>query len=113
MAWREQLSKFWDGVRFGPLEAGPHDGELHFEVPVYFGGLNPDALRVELFAESQDGGDPVRRQMTRGGPLTGNGYLFSAIIPEARNAADFTPRVMPFHPHAAVPLEAQEILWRK
>jgi starch phosphorylase len=82
-------------------------------VPVYFGGLNPDAVRVELFAESQNSGESLRQQMTRGGQLDGNGYLYSTSVPATRDPGDFTPRLTPYHRHAAVPLEAQEILWRK
>jgi starch phosphorylase len=113
LAWREQLARFWQDVRFGTLGAEPRDGQIYFDVPVYFGGLNPDAVRVELFAERQNSGEPVRQQMTRGGQLDGNGYLYSTSVPATRNPGDFTPRAMPYHPHAAVPLEAQEILWRK
>jgi len=113
LAWREELAKHWQDLRFGPLEAEPRDSLLFFQVPVYFGELNPDAVRVELFADRQDAGEVLRQQMTRGGKLDGNGYLYSTTVPATRNAADFTPRVLPFHPHAAVPLEANEILWRK
>jgi glycogen phosphorylase len=80
---------------------------------VYFGGLSPDAVRVELFAESQNSGEPLCLPMTRGGQLEGNGYLYSTSVSATRNSGDFTPRVTPYHPHAAAPLEAQEILWRK
>jgi starch phosphorylase len=107
------LARFWEGVRFGPLETEVRDGLIYFNAPVYFGGLSPDAARVELFAESQDGGEPVRQQMMAGGELTGNGRLYSTTMPATRNASDFTPRVVPFHAHAAVPLEVGEILWRK
>jgi len=113
LAWRERLAQFWQDVRFGPLGAEPRDGMIYFNVPVYFGGLDADAVRVELFAESQNSGEPVRQQMTRGGQLDGNGYLYSTTMPATRNPGDFTPRVVPFHPHAAAPLEASEIVWGK
>ena len=112
-AWREQLGQRWQEVRFGAVNVETRDGLLHFDVTVDFGGLNPDAARVELFAESRDGGDPLRQVMERGARLPTNAYHYLATTPDGRSAADFTPRVVPFHPHARVPLEAPEILWRK
>jgi starch phosphorylase len=88
--------------------------EHHFQAQVYLEGLNPDAVQVELYAESLDGGDPVRHAMVRGEPLAGeNAWRYSAVVRADRPAADFTPRVIPCHPEAFVPLEATEILWYK
>lgn len=111
LGWREQLDKNWRDIRFGPMRVETRDSQLYFEAPVYFGGLSPDAVRVELFADNQGGQDPVRQPMTRGGSLEGNGYLFSTTTPATRNPSDFTPRVVPFHAQASVPLEATEIAW--
>jgi hypothetical protein len=33
------------------------------------------------------------------------------VVSADRPPADFTPRVIPFHPEAFVPLESKEILW--
>jgi starch phosphorylase len=53
--------------------------------------------------------------MTRGAPLAGatNGYTFSAHVPASRPATAYTPRLIPHHPAAAVPLEAAQILWQR
>jgi glycogen phosphorylase len=53
--------------------------------------------------------------MTRGEPLVGatHGYLYSAHVPATRPAGDYTPRVIPHHPAAIVPLEAAQILWQR
>ena len=50
IAWQRKLAAEWNGVSFGPLKAESRDGMLYFEVPVEFGRLNPDDVRVELFA---------------------------------------------------------------
>ena len=113
LAWREQLDRSWQDLRFGPVRVEPRDGLLHFDVPVDFGALNPDVVHLELFAESQNGGEPVRQVMERAGPVAGNAHHYSATMKATRNPADFTPRVVPFYPHSRVPLEAPEILWRK
>ena len=39
------------------------DEENHvFEVQVYLNGLDPNAVRVELYADGTNGGDPVRQR---------------------------------------------------
>jgi len=38
-------------------------------VPVYFGGLDPDAARVQLFAAGKNGAEAVRKTMNRGAVL--------------------------------------------
>lgn len=113
LGWREQLARSWNDVRFGPVQVEQRDGLLHFDVPVDFGGLKPDSVHVELFAESQNGGEPFREIMQPNGQAAGNSHHYLAAAPATRNAADFTPRLVPFHPHALGPLEAPEILWRK
>jgi starch phosphorylase len=53
--------------------------------------------------------------MTRGAQLIGaaNGYLYSAQVSALRPATDYTPRLIPYHPDAVVPLEAAQILWQR
>jgi glycogen phosphorylase len=111
--WQRQLAADWNGVAFGALKVDSTAGGRRFEVIVYPGNLGPDALRVELFADGQNGGEPVRIPMDRGAKLAGGGFLYSAVASEKVNTAGFTPRVMPHHPGASVPLEAAQILWQK
>jgi hypothetical protein len=40
----------------------------------------------------------------------GVAQIYLAVVPATRPASDYTPRVIPHHPHASVPLEANEIL---
>ena len=112
-AWQRKLADEWGAVSFGPLKVEPNDGRLRFEAAVYWGGLNPDAVRVELFADGRDGAEPFRAPMERGGGLPNGGYLYIASIGNEHNPADLTPRVVPYHPSASVPLEACQILWQR
>ncbi|HTN70984.1 MAG TPA: DUF3417 domain-containing protein, partial [Methylomirabilota bacterium] len=84
-------------------------------VQVYLGEVTLDAVRVELYGDGHPGTDPVCEPMTPSEPLIGavNGYLFTARVAANRPASDYTPRVVPYHPQAAVPLEAIQILWRR
>jgi starch phosphorylase len=52
--------------------------------------------------------------MTRGERLTdANGHVYSARVPASHPVSAYTPRIIPHHPEAAVPLEAAQILWQR
>ena len=75
----------------------------------------PDALHVELYADSADDGPPILQVMQRGRELLGSqgGYTYFASVAATRPASDYTARVVPFHAGALVPLEASQILWQR
>ena len=113
LAWQQRVAGDWNSISFGPLQVQSKNDAVQFEVQVDLGKLNPDVVRVELFAEGLDGDRPVRKVMERGAAVPGNGFVYSASIEGNRPASDFTPRVVPYHPSASVPLEASQILWQK
>jgi len=77
---------------------------------VNLGGLSLTDVSVELYADARDGDAAVRLVMTDA-ERTGNIWVFSAVVPASRPASDFTPRVIPAHPGASIPLEAPLIVW--
>jgi glycogen phosphorylase len=111
--WKEQLSRQWSKLRFGSLRVEAEDNRHVFHVQVYLDELDRDAIQVELYAEALNGGDPFRQVMVRGESLVGsqNAYDYSVTVPASRPAGDFTPRIVPYHETASVPLESQHILW--
>ncbi len=112
LQWRRQLCDHWSRLRFGTVRVETEGDLHHFLVQVYLDELSPDAVQVELYAEPLDGEQPVRHVMERGEPLVGeSAWSYTATIRADRPAGDFTPRVVPCHPGAFVPLEAAQILW--
>ncbi len=113
--WQHTLEKHWATLRFGEVKVVTDDAGRHgFDVEVYLGRLDPNSVQVELYADGVNGCEPVRQEMRRGQPLAeANGYIFSAQVPAARQAADYTARVIPQHDGVAVPLEAARILWQR
>jgi len=112
--WKAEVANHWSMVRFGFATVEQKDGQFLFEVQVYLDDdLDPDAVNVELYAQGQNGKTPVRHPMNRGEHLVGsvNGFLYTARIPATRAVADYTPRVIPQHTGAFVPMEAPFILW--
>ena len=111
--WQRALSKHWSALRFGDATVDQESEQHFFQVQVFLDDLDPDAVKVELYAEAQNGGEPVRQPMTRGERLVGsaNSFIYSARVPKSRPAVDFTPHLVPFHEHAIVPLDSSFILW--
>jgi glycogen phosphorylase len=107
--WQSQIAKHWSTLRFGSTKFEQKDGKYNFSAQVFLGDVDPNAVGVELYAEGLNGGAPVRHSMERVG--SGDGFLYSATIPANRPVSDFTPRLVPYHSGAFVPLEASFILW--
>ena len=111
--WKDAVAKHWSALRFGSAILEQKDGQSVFQSQVYLGELDPDFVTVELYAEGKNGSAPQRHTMSRGERLVGsaNGFLYTASISASGAAADYTPRVIPQHPGALVPIEAPLILW--
>jgi starch phosphorylase len=68
-----------------------------------------------LYADPVNDGQPERHAMERVRKLDepDRGYEYRVSVPAARPVGDYTPRLLPRHPIASVPLEAHEILWQR
>jgi starch phosphorylase len=86
-----------------------------FEVPVNLNDLDPNAVRVELYADGVMGSAPVRQEMKRVRQLSGasGGFMYSAAVSAARPPADYTVRVIPHCDGVSIPLEDPRILWQR
>ncbi|HEY8369013.1 MAG TPA: alpha-glucan family phosphorylase [Thermodesulfobacteriota bacterium] len=113
--WRRHLARDFRALRFGAVSVDTAGGHHAFRVELFTGSLDPDAIRVELYADPLDGGPPVRETLVRGARLPGPepGYVYAARIPATRPAWHYTARAVPAHPDAAIPLEANQILWQR
>ena len=112
-AWQQRLTAEWGNLAFGPLKVESTSGHHRFEVVVYLAGIEPDGVLVEIFANGQNGDQPQRTPMDRVAKLSDGALLYSATIESGRDARDFTPRIIPHHRSASVPLEASQILWQR
>jgi starch phosphorylase len=110
--WQRQINEHWYRLRFGAMHVESHPDHHVVTVQVYLDELNPQAVRVELFAANEPSLPEVRQTM-QGQPLAGagNAFSFSATVAADRPADRFTPRIVPEHAGARVPLECPQILW--
>jgi starch phosphorylase len=112
--WRQELDRHWNAVGFGAVRIETHDGQHFFQVEVCLGALDPDQIRVELYANSNHGGKAAIESMKT--PATGpdsRGMLtYSAQVSATRASTDYTARIIPHLANVSLPLEAGQILWQ-
>ena len=113
--WRKALKQKWSALRFGEVKIETHDDQHLFEVQTYLDDLDPESVRVELYADGLNGVPPERVEMKRVRQLVGaiNGYLYGAGVSATRPASDYTARVLPHRDGIAIPLEEARILWQR
>ena len=111
--WQKKLAENWNDLHFGNITASREGNLWVFDVQVYFGKMNPDMIKVELYSDPIKGSVPMRAAMTKKGPINGtdDGFLYESKVPADRPAGDYTPRIVPYHPEASIPIEETHILW--
>jgi starch phosphorylase len=115
-AWCQLLARRWSRIRFANLSVERSGTELEIAAQVYLDDVAPEAVRVELYAESTgEDEEPVRIPMEQTRPLQGavQGFVYQAKIQTDRQPEDFTARIVLAHPDAVVPLEAPWVLWQR
>jgi glycogen phosphorylase len=113
--WLQMVRTNWEHVHIGEVTVTT-SGEQHlFEAQVYLGGIPPDAVHVELYAEESNSLNPVLLEMNLDRQLVGaeHGYLYKAQTPANRQSDAFTARVVPYHSGVTIPLEDAHIQWQR
>jgi starch phosphorylase len=115
VAWQQNLARHWAALRFGEVKVETKQGQHFFAVQVYLNELDPQDVRVELYADGVMDGADERLELKRLGPLPGavGGFAYGGTAPAARPPSDYTARVIPHRDGVAVPLEAAQILWQR
>jgi glycogen phosphorylase len=113
--WQHSLDQKWAALHFGEVKVETKGKQHVFEVQVFLNDLDPDAVRVELYADGVVGSGPLRQGLKRVRQMAGEpgSYVYSAAVSAARPPSDYTARVIPEFNGAAVPLEDVRILWQR
>ncbi len=113
--WQHAVDQKWGSLRFGDLRVETNEDHHVFEVEIFLSDLGKNAVRVELYADGINGGDPVRQEMkwARSLPDKSGRCVYHATLSAARSAGDYTARVTPHCDGVAVPLEDARILWQR
>jgi starch phosphorylase len=114
--WRQILDSKWGSLRFGNLRVETNADHHAFEAEVFLNGLDPNAVRVELYANPINGSAAEPQEMRRIRQLdarASDAYVYGATVPATRPPADYTARVIPRCQSIAIPLEDDRILWQR
>jgi starch phosphorylase len=113
--WRRELEQKWPELQFGDMRIDSSVEQHCFDVQIHFNGLDPNTVRVELYADGRFGEPAIVHPMQPPGDSTGeSGTLtYRACVSSARPANDFTARVVPNCDGVAIPLESNRILWQR
>jgi starch phosphorylase len=114
LEWQKAVAGHWNDVRIGTVSIDTNDGQHIFRVDVDLGGLDPEELKVELYADADQKGAPAIELMTVCKTCANSKGVttYSAQISATRPAEEYTVRIIPQHASASVPLEAPQILWQ-
>lgn len=113
-SWQNTLNKHWHELHFGKIQMKELHKSWYCEAQVYIGNLPHDGISVELYADPVDGHGKTVLQLTRGEKIAGedNGFIYHGTVYANRPIHHFAVRVIPYHPAAKIPLEANHILWK-
>jgi starch phosphorylase len=115
LQWKQDLERYWSTVRFVSIRINTHDGQHFFQADVAPGSLTPDHFRVDLYADTAHEKSAPFQVMNASGPCADKpgAFNYSAQVSATRPASDYTARIVPYHPNALVPLEAEQIVWQR
>jgi starch phosphorylase len=114
--WQHSLEQKWATLHFGEVKVETRGDQHVFEIPIYLNGLDPQTVRVELYADGITSAPPVRQEMTYVCRLAGGAlgiHVYGAAVSAARPSTDYTARVIPHCDGVAIPLENACILWQR
>ncbi len=114
-AWEREWSRQRPSLHFGRTYVEATADSQSFSIEVYLGELSPDMVRVELYADGAQGAAPTIVMATcQTTEAVTSGYRrYVATVPPTRAASAFTPRIIPHHPLARIPLELPDIIWQR
>jgi starch phosphorylase len=113
--WKHQVAQNWPKIRFGQVTFEKKEEQYECQAQIYLNGLDSKDVKVELFSQDSENGNPVTHEMSMVRPLAGDPhtFIYSVTVPAGRPESEYTPRVIPFFPEVAVPLETDLIIWQK
>ncbi len=112
VAWSRALDECWAATWFKHVEIERVADGIDVEAVLHL-ALDPAFVAVELVARSPEGEVPERYSLGAGVAVDAdsNTFVYRRHVDADGSAERFAVRVVPFHPHAHVPLEQANVLW--
>jgi starch phosphorylase len=113
--WSRELDQKWDTLRFGEVKVEQTGDCNVFEAQIHLDRMDPEAVRVELYADGLNGNAAERVEMKQVRQLVGagNSFAYRAEVSTLRPASDYTARLIPYREGVVTPLEETHILWQR
>jgi starch phosphorylase len=113
--WQQDIDRHWSTVRFGSVRIETHDSQHFFQADVACGSLTPDQLSVEIYADTTHPKCACIEAMNASAPRAEmpGAFTYTGQVSATRPVSDYTVRIIPRHPNASVPLEAEQIIWQR
>jgi starch phosphorylase len=113
--WKQNIEQHWMELNILRTEAETLDGQHHFRSWVVCGTLDQKSFQVEVYASPLTGETSPAHTMSLCADCSqmSGTQTYAVQLAADRPIADYTVRIIPFHSAAAVPLEAQQILWQR
>jgi starch phosphorylase len=114
--WQRSLDQKWDALSLGSVRVNtrPASEEIDVEVEVFLNGIDPHAVRVQLYADAvnqENCVEAMTRVRTAADPSSPD--VYRVTLAAARPIGDYTVRVLPTHAGVSVPLECTRIAWQR
>lgn len=108
------LKKHWNSMFFGESTTETVQDQLYFRIQLYLNEIDPNCIKVEIFANGFNGEADFIQTMERGENLNSpNGFLYRTSVKTNRPVSDYSARVVPCLAGVSVPLEIPCILWQR
>jgi glycogen phosphorylase len=108
--WEVRLQRHWPFIRIATPTISRGEAGWLFSVTVALGEIAPADVAVQLYAEPCDGGAPFVGELFCTAPDAS--LVYTGAAPADRPAQDYTVRIVPCHPGAAIPAELSLIMWQ-
>ena len=115
LRWKQTIAARWPGVRFERVDITKHGDIYSYNAQVRLGSIDPADVQVEIYADGPAPGRAFHAHMAFDGGISGSSgvYVYRGSVPADRPQDHYTPRVIPRHDGALIPLELPLIVWQK
>ncbi len=112
--WRRALDRKWDLLHFGSVRVNPRPDGQDIEVEVFLNGIDPNSVRVQLYANGLGDGESIP-EMARTRPAAdpSGPDVYRVTLSSRYPIGAYTARVIPAHADTSVPLECGRIAWQR
>lgn len=111
---RQLLRNSWDEIKFGMIDIEEIANGYHFSAKIFFNGIEPGKIKVQLFANGLNDGLPEKITMQTDMSIDNAGFhQYVCDVITSRSSSDYTVRVIPSETDIAVPLENNLICWQR